>query len=124
MQLIRSNDSIPRRKRKVRRTPFDKFEPFRQLTALMLSGELRPGQQVGIVIDENDAKTLDMKEPWRIAVLRLKRLLRDAGLEDDYHVVKFETDTPGKWFVKVTHAEQARRLRGNALPQQGKQRRA
>lgn len=53
-----------------------------------------------------DIRDLGLKWPWRTAADRLRRLVRDVGKEAEYQVVKYETDTPGVWFVRVTYRPQ------------------
>jgi len=41
--------------------------------------------------------------PWRAAVDSLRRYVKSMGLETDYTVSKYETDTPGVWAIRVRY---------------------
>jgi hypothetical protein len=93
----------PRRKRKPKSTPLDSYEPYLKLRSLILNGKMRPFQQVGILFDREDSDKLEMKWPWRTVAERIRNLVKELGLESDYKIVKYETDTPGVWFVRVDY---------------------
>jgi hypothetical protein len=101
MKLLEGN--IPQRKRKPRETPLDHFEPYTKLKAIILNGKMEPNQQIGILFEPSDCRTLGMKAPWRTMADRLRKLLEETGLSKDYDVIKYETQTPGWWFVRVTY---------------------
>ncbi len=111
MKLIEGN--IPTRKRKPKETPLDDFEPYTKLRAIMLNRKMAPQQQLGILLDKNDCKVLHMKAPWRTIADRLRKLLSDAGLEKDYEVIRYETSSPGQWFVRVTYSPGRAATHGN-----------
>jgi hypothetical protein len=94
---------IPRRKRKPKETPLEGYEPYQKLRLMVMNGKMKPFQEVGILLDQSDAKQLDMKWPWRTVADRLRRTVRELGQESEYQIVKYETDTPGVWFVKVRY---------------------
>lgn len=103
MKLVTLTSDIPRAKRKRKVTPLDKHEAYLQLRHMILEGRMKPYQQIGLFLGPEDQKSLDMKWPWRTAADRLRALVREIGAEADYHIKKFETDTPGVWFVRVTY---------------------
>jgi hypothetical protein len=70
MKLLDTN--IPDRKRKPKSTPLDDFEPYIKLKAIILNGKMLPDQQIGILFDKADCKTLGMKAPWRTVSERLR----------------------------------------------------
>ena len=103
MKLITNPNEIPGRKHKTKPNPLENHEAYLQLRRMILDGKLRPQQSVGIFVGPEDQKLLDMKWPWRTIADRLRRTLKEAHLEADYEVVKYETDNKGTWFVRVTY---------------------
>lgn len=103
MKLVTNPSEIPSPKHKTKSTPLDDHEPYLQLRHMILEGRLKPLQQVGIFFGPDDQKKLDMKWPWRTAADRLRKFVREIGAQADYQIKKYETDTPGLWFVRVTY---------------------
>jgi hypothetical protein len=95
-------NDIPKRKSKPKQTPLDGYEPYQKLRLMILNGRLKPMEQVGILLDSEDSRKLKMKHPWRTVADHLRRIVRDLGLQAEYNIVKYETDTSGAWFVRVT----------------------
>ena len=102
--LIRSSDGpLPQRKRKPKPDPLIDFEPYLALRAAVLNGKFRPMEEKGIFVRPQDAAKLGLRWPWRVVADRLRHAIKAAGLDGDFHVIKYETDTPGVWFVKVRY---------------------
>lgn len=105
MKFWKSSDPspAPQRKRKNITSELDKHEEYQKLRAVILSGRMRQGEQAGIYLGPDDAVALGYKWPWRTATDSIRRLVKSMGLEADYTVVKYETATPGVWFIRVTY---------------------
>lgn len=106
----------PARKGRPRANPIETFEPYLALRAYVLSGKMKPMEEVGLFIRPADVEKMQnlyngrgraagrpLLYPARVIADQLRRALRAAHLESDYTVVKYETDTPGVWFVKVRY---------------------
>ncbi len=94
----------PRRKGKPKANPLERHEDYLKLKAMIANGRMKPQESAGILLDAADRQKLDLKYPARAAADSLRRFVRGLGLASDYHVVKYETDTPGVWAVTVTYA--------------------
>jgi|SRR5579871_5072410 len=94
---------VPRRKGKPKASPLDRVDSFMSLKATIANGVMKPQETYGIYVSEEDGKKFGLKFPARTIADSLRRFIRDHGLERDYHVVKYETRTPGEWFVSVTY---------------------
>jgi hypothetical protein len=93
----------PRRKSKPKPNVFDRIDAFLQLKAFISSGKAKPQEQAGITLDQYDGRKLGLKFPARAAADSLRRFVRSLGLEADYHVLKYETNEPGVWWIGVTY---------------------
>ena len=94
-------DRPPKRKPKPKPSFLEDCEEFRKLKAVILNGNLAPATEAGLYFDQKDVDVLQVKFPWRMAVDRLRKLVKSMGLESQYQVRKYETDIPGQWFVGV-----------------------
>lgn len=106
MKFWKSSDPTPapQRKRKNIVSELDRHEEYQKLKQLVLSGRMRQGESAGILLGPEDAKQLGYKWPERTATDSLRKLIKSMGLEADYTVFKYETDTaPGVYFVRVTY---------------------
>jgi len=92
----------PRRKGKPKPNVLDKHEAYVTIKNLIMQGKMTPYQQIGLFFGPDDCVSLGLKWPWRTAADRLRRLIRTLRLESEYRIAKYETDTPGVWFVRVT----------------------
>jgi hypothetical protein len=95
--------AAPKRKSKPKPNPFEQHGEYLKLKALIANGKMKPQEVAGIYLDGSDAKALDLKYPARTAADSLRCFVRQMGLAADYHIVKYETDTPGVWAVSVTY---------------------
>lgn len=93
----------PARKRKQVTNELDRHDEYLQLKAVLMHGRLKPHETAYILMGPDDAKALGYKWPWRSATDSLRRLIRSMGLERDYRVVKYETDTPGTWCIRLSY---------------------
>lgn len=91
----------PLRKARPKPNPLDNLDAYVQLKTLISHGKIRPNEEVGIFIDNADAKRLGLKFPARTAADGLRRFVRELGLASEYQVVKYETRDPGVWSVNV-----------------------
>lgn len=105
MKFWKSSDPTPApaRKRKNIVSELDKHEEYQKLRQYVLAGKMRQGEQAGIFLGPDDVKSLGYKWPERTVTDSLRKLIKSMGLEADYTVVKYMTDTDGIWFVKVTY---------------------
>ena len=91
----------PLRKARPKPSPLDRLDAYVQLKALISHSKIKPHEEVGIFIDDADAKRLGLKYPARTAADGLRRFVKDLGLESEYQIVKYETRDPGVWSVNV-----------------------
>jgi hypothetical protein len=104
MEFWTSNEKpAPARKRKHVSSALEAHEEYLKLKAVILGGRMRPMQSAVITMGPDDAKSLGYKWPWRTAVDSLRRLIKSIGMETDYTVRKYETDTPGVWCIMATY---------------------
>lgn len=104
MKLWKSGEGPePKRKSKPKPNVLDRYDEFLKLKSFILSGKAKPFESAGLYFDQADAHKLGLKFPWRAAAEALRRIIKDANLQSDYEVVKFETNQPGVWFVRVTY---------------------
>lgn len=94
---------LPRRKSKPKPDPLADFEPYLALRAAVLSGKMKPMEEKGFMLRPTDAQQLGLKFPERTAVDRLRAAIRAAGLQSDMHAHKYETDSPGVWWIGVRY---------------------
>jgi hypothetical protein len=100
------NGPSPKRKGKPKPNVLDKHEDYVTIKNLIMQGKMLPYQQIGLFFGPDDCRMLGLKWPWRTAADRLRRLIRVLRLDGEYRVAKYETDTPGVWFVRVTRQPQ------------------
>src|SRR5262245_56100368 len=93
----------PRRKTKTKPNPFEHYPEYLALVSGIANNKMKPQETWGMYLDAEDAAKLGMKHPWRALTESLMRFVRDRGLEADYRIVKYATNTPGQWFVSVTY---------------------
>lgn len=93
----------PPRKRKDVSNALETFNEYLQMKAWISSGRAKPMETGSLLMGPEEQKKLDYKFPWRAASDSLKRFIKGLGLEADYHVKKYMTDTPGIWAVSVTY---------------------
>lgn len=98
----------PKRKSKPKPNPLDREDAYLRLKASIANGKMKPLEVTGIMIDQKDGARLGLKFPARTATDQLRRFVKALGLEAEYHIVKYETDTPGLWAVTVTYEPPAR----------------
>jgi len=103
MKFVGPGGKVPERKKKEILSKLEQVEDYLALRQAVLGGRMKPMQEACILFGPEDAKRLNYKYPARVASDGLKRMLRSAGLNVDYSVVKYETDTPGIWCVKVRY---------------------
>lgn len=94
---------LPRRKSKPKPDLLAHFEPYLALRAAVLSGKMKPMEEKGFFITPADAQEIGTKFPARMAVDRIRGAIRAAGLQADMHVHKYETDSPGVWWIGVRY---------------------
>jgi hypothetical protein len=99
-------DTPLKRKGKPKPNVLEEHDEYLTVTNMIRQNKMKPGQQVGISFGPDDMRLLEQKWPWRTAADRLKKLLKQLHLQADYRVVKYETDMPGIWYVKVTRQPQ------------------
>lgn len=93
----------PQRKRKNVVSALESYEEYLKLKHVVLSGRMKQMQSAIITLGPDDCKRLGYKWPWRTAADSLRRLVKSMGLERDYVIHKYESDTPGVWCVMVTY---------------------
>lgn len=93
----------PKRKSKPKPNPLERMDDYVKLRALIANGKMKPQEIAGLIIDASDGMKLHLKYPARTATDQLRRFIKELGLEADYHVLKYETDTPGTWAVTVLY---------------------
>jgi hypothetical protein len=103
VKFVDINSPKPRRKRKPKASPLDNYEPYQKLRHMILNGKFLPFQEAGVLLDQKDAAALDEKHPWRTVAERLRKLVKELGLESEYEIKKYETDTAGLWIVMVRY---------------------
>jgi hypothetical protein len=103
MALLK-DDQIPKRKSKPKDNPWDRHADFVALKAAVSNGRMKPLERLGMAVEEyGDGKKMGQKFPARSATDSLRRFIRSLNLQADYHVEKYETNTPGVWMVTVTY---------------------
>lgn len=93
----------PQRKRKDVVNALEQHQEYLQLKSVVAHGRMRPMQTAVITLGPNDAKSLDMKYPWRAITDNMRRYIKSMNLESEYSVRKFETAEKGVWAVTVTY---------------------
>lgn len=93
----------PTRKRKQITNALEEHAEYSQLKAVITHGRMKPFQEAYITMGPDDASKVGYKWPWRSAVDSLRRYVKSMGLQTDYTVTKYETDTPGVWAVRVRY---------------------
>jgi hypothetical protein len=93
----------PVRKRKQITNALEEHAEYSQLKAVITHGRMRQNQEAYITMGTTDAQKLGYKWPWRAAVDSLRRYVKSMGLETDYTISKYETDTPGVWAIRVRY---------------------
>lgn len=101
--LVTDATLIPPRKSKIKHNKLDTWEPFLALKHMILERKLKPMQQVGIYFTPETNERLGMKLAGRVAMLRVKALVKQIGAEADYAVSYYQTPQDGVWFLKVTY---------------------
>jgi hypothetical protein len=91
----------PRRKRKHYPNPVTEHPAFIQLLKAMRKDTAR----ASLTFASDDAKTLGVKFPWRVAADALRRIIRDEHLP--YTSGKYRTEEGG-WAVRVTRTAEKR----------------
>lgn len=93
----------PVRKRKQITNALEEHTEYAQLKGVITHGRMRRNEEAYITMGPSDADQLGYKWPWRAAVDSLRRYVKSMGLETDYVVSKYETDTPGVWAIRVRY---------------------
>jgi hypothetical protein len=101
LKLVDVTGKPPKRKGKPKPNPIDNMDAFLQLKAMILNDKMNPHQELALFFGPQEVKELNQKFPWRVAVDRLRRLIKGVGLESEYRIRKYETDTRGVWAVLV-----------------------
>jgi hypothetical protein len=101
LKLIDVTGKPPKRKGKPKPNPIDNMDAFLQLKSIILNDKMNPHQELALFFGPQEVKELNQKFPWRVAVDRLRRLIKSVGLESEYRIRKYETDTRGVWAVLV-----------------------
>jgi hypothetical protein len=95
-----SNDPPPRRLRETE-DPLEGFEAYIKLRAAVAHASVKPFETVGLYIFPEDAKKLGMKDPHRAVYERVRKMIKDMGLESEYRVFKQVAPPPAGWYVGV-----------------------
>lgn len=104
MKFWRSSEApAPPRKRKQITNALEEHAEYSQIKAVITHGRMRQNEEAYITMGPSDAEKLGYKWPWRAAVDSLRRYVKSMGLEADYVVSKYETDTPGVWAIRVRY---------------------
>jgi hypothetical protein len=101
LKLVDVTGKPPKRKGKPKPNPIDNMDAFLQLKSIILNDKMNPQQELALFFGPQEVKELNQKFPWRVAVDRLRRLIKSVGLESEYRIRKYETDTRGVWAVLV-----------------------
>lgn len=76
-----------------------------QFRAMILSGKMRPQEQIAFKILPELKKVTGIDQPWRVARERLRKMLKESGLASDYRVYMYipEPDQPDYRVIVVTY---------------------
>lgn len=96
---------LPKRKGKKHADPMERVPEWHQFRAMLLSGKMKPQEQIAFKFLPELKKTTGVTQPWRIGRLRLKEMLKDAGLDSDYSLNMYipEPDQPDYRVLVVTY---------------------
>lgn len=109
---ISDSKPAPERKRKQITSALEAHDEYLKMKNVILSGRMKPLQSAVITMGPDDAKKLGYKWPWRTAVDSLRRLIRSMGLETDYTLRKYETQTSGVWAIVATYEPPMAKMTG------------
>jgi hypothetical protein len=115
LKLIDVTGKPPKRKGKPKPNLIDNMDAFLQLKSIILNDKMNPHQELALFFGPQEVKELNQKFPWRVAVDRLRRLIKSVGLESEYRIRKYETDTRGVWAVLVQRIKQKSPPSGGGL---------
>lgn len=96
----------PKRAGKKHEDPMERVPEWHQFRALLLSGKMKPQEQVGFRITSEMKKATGVDQPWRVARGRLRNILKECGLTSDFRVQMFQPDpenNPDYHFIMVTY---------------------
>jgi hypothetical protein len=105
---MRFHESPPTRSRKRIKNAFERSPIFEQVTKALLKGD-----GCAVSFSPEDAKTLGVKWPQRMALDSLKRWLQENLPEERFIVRKYRSDE--MWVVSVSPARQRKRKRENRI---------
>lgn len=104
--FVTSKDGpMPKRGGKKHADPLDKLPDWMLMKSYILSGKAKPMEEFGMHLYAELDKITGVSTR-RVAAERLRRFIRAAHLENDYHVEAFRPDpenAPEHTFIKVTY---------------------
>ena len=88
---------------KPKASPLDEDVDFQKLVKMIKAGELKPGEEAGLYINEvADGRRLKAKNPARMVRDTINRLLAELDATEDYNVTTRRTSKEGDWGVWIT----------------------
>lgn len=97
---------MPKRKGKPHEDPMANVPEWLTFLGRIMSGKMKPQEAIGFHITPDLKKTTGTDQPWRVARDRLRRQLREAGLQADFRVRMWQPEpetNPEYHFIAVSY---------------------